>query len=70
LTGQRDERAALVLVELRAEIQRMYSGVISIHNDKVLGLAEQLSPLDDLPFLRRKRNSQLVTFLPYNRSCF
>jgi hypothetical protein len=65
--GKRNKRAALVLVELRAEIQRMYSRIIPFDDDKMLGFAEQLPSLDELAFLRRERNPEPVALLADDR---
>ena len=66
LTTQGNEVAVLFPVKLRTKIKPVNSRIISIHNQKVLWLLEQLSPFHKLSLLRSQRNPQFVPGLPDN----
>jgi hypothetical protein len=64
LTTKGNEVAVLFPVKLRTKIKPVNSWIISIHNQKVLWLLEQLSPFHKLSLLRSQRNPQFVRDCP------
>ncbi|WP_461315840.1 hypothetical protein [Bradyrhizobium embrapense] len=63
-SGQWDETAILMLVELGAEIERVDPRVIAVQNEEVFRLTKKLSLLHQLAVLRSEGNTQLFAFGP------
>jgi hypothetical protein len=61
---QRHKLVLVVLVELRTEIQRVDTGIISVHYEKVPRFSKQAVSLYDLSFGRGLRDPQLSRGLP------
>src|SRR6267143_1733507 len=57
---QRHKLVLVVLVELRTEIQRVDTGIISVHYEKVPRFSKQAVSLYDLSFGRGLRDPQLI----------